>query len=192
VRGDQHDVGARRQLADGVQEPCGHALAQRRERDTGTVRPGGEVLGMVGDREHADLEAAGPQQRRPASRRQVAAGPDRGDPGGCQVLDGVAERQPAEVQRMVVGQRDQVDAQLGQARGRHRRGAEVERLARGRPGTPAGGDAALQVADEQVGRAAQLRQLGSDQGRAGRLQQGLGDPAPEHGVPGQRDRDRGH
>src|SRR6266540_225103 len=78
----------------------------------------------------------------PPPRPQVVAGPDRGDAAGGEMLDRVLERQRAEVQGVVVGQGDQVDAQAGETLGGQRRRAEVERLARSRPGAPARGHAA--------------------------------------------------
>lgn len=78
----------------------------------------------------------------------VRSGADVRDPRSVQMAEGVEQRLLAVVQRVVVGQSDDIDSQGGEGLRRGRRRTEEEGLERIRPRFSAIGDAALEVQDE--------------------------------------------
>ena len=121
----------------------------------------------------------------------VGAGADVHDAGSVEVLERVEQRDRPVIERVVVGEGDRVDAELGQPLRRHRRRAEEERLARVGEALSAVGDAALEVEHEAVGARSRFGHFGSDQRHAWVLAQALGDAAAQHRVAGEGEADQG-
>src|SRR5204862_6374489 len=88
---------------------------------------------------------------RSAGEGVVRARSDCRGAGYAQVRDCVERRVRAVVERVVVGERYDVDTELGEPVGGDRRRAEEERLARISEAGPARRDAALEVEHERVG-----------------------------------------
>jgi hypothetical protein len=145
---------------------------------------------MVGDPQNCDPQLPGGQDRRAAGLLEVGAGPDGGDAGRGQQVQGVGQGFEAVVQGVVVGQGDAVGPEQGQQLDGAEWGAEEERLAGGVPGPSAVGDAALQVEHDQVGLTDRGPDLRRHQGLRWRCGQSPGDTTAQHGVPSQRHRDR--
>ena len=104
---------------------------------------------MVG-RDDSAAQPAGVSSRDRA-RAHVGAAPAVRDPGLVEMLERVEERLRPVVERVVVGERDSVDAELGEPLGRDGRRAEEERLAGLGPTFAAVGDTALEIENEEVG-----------------------------------------
>jgi len=133
---------------------------------------------VVGERDHSHPEGPTAQKQRLAGGGVVGAGADRRDAGAFEVTQGIEQRLRPVVQRVVVGQRDRVDAELGQALRSHRRSAEEERLARvGKP-RAAVGDAALEIEDDRVGTRELVDHLRRNQRRGAVPDQQVGTPRP--------------
>ena len=101
----------------------------------------------------------------------------------------VAQRLEPEVQHVIVGERDTVDADVGEPLGRHRWSAEIEPLAELANALAPSRDAALEVRDEQVRSGRELLKIPGQQsvtltGNA------HADLAAEHRVASQRHRHR--
>jgi hypothetical protein len=119
-----------------------------------------------------------------ARSRSVPA-PDRPDPCRIEVGERVEERIRPEVERVVVGQRDAVDAEVCERLRGPRRSAEVEDPPRRR--LAARGDAVLEVEDEEVGLPNEVDELRREERVRGLRLQPLGDSAPEHRVAPERE-----
>ena len=103
------------------------------------------------------------------------------DAGFAQVGERVEQRLGAVVERVVVGKRDAVDADVHERLHRLRRSAEVERFGH-RLATIR--DAALEVEDAQVGGACEFADLGRDERLGRSLLQLQRNAAAEHRVAG--------
>jgi hypothetical protein len=106
------------------------------------------------------------------------------------VRERVEERDRPVVERVVVGERHRVDAELGQPLRGDGRGPKEERLVWIGEALAALGDAALEVEHEEVGARGRLGDLRGDQRRARVVAQTLGDPAAQHRVAGERKTER--
>ena len=107
------DVGV--DAADGAEQPARRVAPQIGKGDARPPGRGGIVAEMVGD---ADARTTPSKDGRSTGRRLVGAGPDPDDPGVGQVSKRVAQRVAAEVQSVVVGERDAVHAKELQHLGR--------------------------------------------------------------------------
>ena len=114
--------GARR-----LARPFGQAVVEVRVGDARAVRGGGVGGWMVGEGDEPDAQVAAGQDTRLAGCRLVAASAHAPDARGLQVRERVEKRLGAVVEGVVVGQRDGVDAEFGQALGRDGWGAEEKR-----------------------------------------------------------------
>jgi hypothetical protein len=83
----QHDLGVGG--ADGVGQPVRQPAAEVGEGDSRAVGAGGEVGPVVGDPEDRDSQPAGGQGGRAPRLLEVQSGPDGGDAGRGQLLQGV-------------------------------------------------------------------------------------------------------
>jgi hypothetical protein len=102
------------------------------------------------------------------------------NPGSAQVLDGVQQRLGAEIERVVVGERDAIDAKVDKRVHGHRGRTKVKRAPRSRHA--ALGDAALEVHDAEVSRGDRVDDLRREQGFRRHLSKPLRDASPEHRV----------
>ena len=150
MRGHEHDIGAVCHCAHLIGEPARYAGAQVGIGDAGMSCGGRVVSGVVGHADDRDRQPASCQHCRSAGVRGVLARSGHPDPGGRQVGDGVGEGERAEVERVIVGQSDAAESEVGQHGRGLRRGPEMKGLAGGRL-APAG-DAAFKVDRRQVGR----------------------------------------
>ena len=147
---------------------------------------------VIGDRHDPQATAGRLEQNGLARAPLVTPRPGDGDSGRPDELDGVEERIRSEVERVVVGERDGIDAQLGQPLGSHGRRAEEEGLAGIGEGLAALRDAALEVEHEGVGGSGRLRHRPVYE-RCRRVgPEAVADAAPEHRVARERQRDRPH
>jgi hypothetical protein len=146
---------------------------------------------VVGDRHEADARLARLDVGRAAGRLGVAAGAGGGDAGLREGVERVAQGVLPEVEGMVVGRAHRADADRPERLDRRgRRRPEEERLALDeRGGAPAHGEAALEIADDQVERCAELAQAAVPQRLRWVAAQRLGHAAAEHHVAQQADRD---
>jgi hypothetical protein len=120
----------------------------------------------------------------------VVAGIGRGDAGGREMLQRVAQSVGAEVQQMVVGRAHARHAELRQPLGRRRRSAEEEGVAGLVDRSAAVRDAALKVEDEEVGGACDARERRLEQRAVGFPCPLGGDARPEHGLASEREGQR--
>ena len=104
---------------------------------------------MVGDGDYAPPLTARLEHGRSASLLEPGPGTDARHPDLAKVVERVEERARTEVERVVVGQRDAVDAEIGERLGRGGRGPKVEGSRR--PRRAPLGDAALEVQHAEVG-----------------------------------------
>jgi hypothetical protein len=143
---------------------------------------------MVAERRHADPAARHRDGRTAPRALLVVTGAAVGDAGASQVHQRVDESDRVEVGHVVVGKAGNGRADRLQRARRRRRRAEEVGLAgheRGRPS--AGGDAALEVADDRIAAAQQLPQLRRPQVLGRRLREPLAHAPAEHDVAEQRD-----
>jgi hypothetical protein len=115
---------------------------------------------MVGDGDQPDARAGRLDDDTTARLRLGPPGTGERDPRRREQVEGVLERRRLEVEGMVVGDADRRDADRPQSLDRPRGPAEEERLS-GNPlrRVPAGGDAAFEIADDEVEGAAEVAQL---------------------------------
>jgi hypothetical protein len=151
---------------DGVCVDGGDSLAEPlRSRVAAEVgvgdpaQPGpGRVLGrVVGHRKDGKPEPVDFEYGRRTGALEVRARSDRLDPRGVEVGKRVEKRVLSEIQGVIVGQGDAVDAEVGQCLRRPGRRAEVEDPARHR--LAARGDAALEVEQAEVSLADEVDDL---------------------------------
>ena len=148
VRSDEHGVGLER--PDGLAEPVGQPLREVGVGDTGppaaaAYSAGWSVSPITPSRKpFASSTAGAPRPSRSRPRRPRRSRPRR----GARRCRGAPR---PEVERVVVRERDAVDAEQRERLDRGRRRTEEERLARVGPAAPPRRDAALEVQHEQVG-----------------------------------------
>jgi hypothetical protein len=152
------------------------------------VDPGGGVTGLpvglvVRERNEADVDASRAPDGRPSGRVQVQAGPGVQDAVAVKRREHFPERVLAEVQDVVVGQRNDVDPGGEQAVHVFQVRAEVEDLAG--LGPAAGRQDALEVGDAEVGPPEELQRVTPRMGGSGRCQVPVHQPA-QHDVSQQR------
>jgi hypothetical protein len=117
---------------------------------------------MIGDSEHRQPRLAGLQRGMRPCAAQVWSGTHPGDAGAVEVIERVEQGVVAVVERVVVSERHAVDAQMTKDVDRVGRCAEEELLAGSPPRSPPRGDAALEIQDEEIGRARHLDDLRGD------------------------------
>jgi len=114
-------------------------------------------LRVIGDGDHGEPQAAGLEDGGRPGALEVRAGADRLDPSRVEVGKRVEQRVFPEVERVIVGKRDAVDAEVRQGLHRPGRSPKVEDPSRRR--FTARGDAALQVEHDEVGLANDVDEL---------------------------------
>ncbi len=114
---------------------------------------------------------------------EVRARADCLDPRSLEVGKRVEKRVLPEIEGVIVGQGDTVDAEVGQCLRRPRRRPEVEDLPRSR--LTARGDAALQVEQAEVGLVNDVDEFRGKQRLRGLGLEPPSDAAPQHGVAGE-------
>src|SRR5439155_23989624 len=106
------------------------------------------------------------------------------DPGRAQMLECLEQRLGPAVERVVVRERDAVDAEVKQCLDRRGRGLKGEGL---RCRLAPLGDAAPEAEDEEIGAARDVYQIGIDERLRPAAPESLRDAAAEHRVAGERD-----
>ncbi len=154
-------------------------------RDAGTVRSCSVAARMIRDADDREPEAVGFQHDGRARPLDVRSRSDDADAGGVEVRERVEERVGAEVERVVVGERHAVDAEVDERPRRPRRCSEVKDRSRRR--SAAGGDAAFEVEDDEVRTADDLDELRREQRIRTDGLESLRDAATEHRVAGERE-----
>lgn len=185
VGSDQDGVGLGRD--DRAREPARYAPRKIGQGDSWTVRPRREARGMIGDSEHRQPRLAGLQRGMRPCAAQVRSGTHPSDAGAVEVIERVEQGVVAVVERVVVSERHAVDAQMTKDVDRVGRCAEEELLAGSPPRSPPRGDAALEIQDEEIGRARHLDDLRGEQRLRRCGLESLGDAAAQHRVAGQRE-----
>ena len=142
VQGHDHEVGSARGRGHGLPDGI-----DARPRDAGRGGPGEDGRAHGAEAEQRDPEATRLHHERAGRRRRVVAHPEVAHADRVEGLARVGKTDGSEVERVVVGERDGVEAGVAERDGELRRGAErvvlVQPLAAVREG-------ALQVPDEQV------------------------------------------
>ena len=153
-------------------------------RNADTVGTRRVALWMIRQRHDAEAEAARLKHHRGARPLDIRPGPDDADAGRVEVRERVDERVRPEVERVIVGQRDAVDAEVDEDLRRPRRCAEVEDGTRHR--LAARRDAAFEVEDGEVGTPDGLDDFRREQRLRTHRVQPLGHAPTEHRVAGER------
>ncbi len=166
-------------------EPLRQTVAEVGEGDAGAIRSGGVLDGMVAAGNDRELEAVGLEHGRCTGMLDVGAGANRANPGRVEVRERVEQRVGPEVERVVVGERDAVDAEVDERLRRPGRRAEVEDPPRCRLATRR--DAALEVQDEEISFVHGLDDLGRKQRLRRLALEALGHATAEHRVACERE-----